>query len=189
MSRSSPELIYSGSMPVDRGLTPLFDLSHGRSDGHPWTMRSRLLTDHHGTRSFVVAIESGDRLIASVTRFAREEGLAASEFTAIGALASARLAFFDWETKDYTEIPVEEQVELASLNGRITRPVGGDGDPHLHVHCVLSRADGSTIAGHLLEAEVRPTAEVLVTDSPTELHRRTDPESGLAVIDPDLPSG
>ena len=149
-------------------------------------MRSRLLTDHHGTRTFVVALESGDRLIESITRFAAEEGLAASEFTAIGALASAKLAYFDWDTKDYSDIPVEEQVEIASLNGRITRPEGGEGDPHLHVHCVLSRRDGSTVAGHLMEAEVRPTAEVFVTDSPTELHRRTDPESGLPVIDPEL---
>jgi hypothetical protein len=54
------------------------------------------------------------------------------------------------------------------------------------VHCVLSRRDGSAVAGHLIEAEVRPTAEVFITDSPGELHRRIDPESGLAVIDPEL---
>jgi predicted DNA-binding protein with PD1-like motif len=149
-------------------------------------VRFRLLTDHHGIRTFVVALESEDRLIASITRFAAEQGLAAAEFTAIGALASAKLAYFDWESKDYAEIPVDEQIEIASLNGRITRPEGGTGDPHLHVHCVLSRADGSAVAGHLMEAEVRPTAEVYVTDSPTELHRRTEPESGLPVIDPEL---
>ena len=149
-------------------------------------MRSRLLTDRHGTRTFVVALESGDRLMESIARFAAEEGLAASEFSAIGALASARLAYFDPESKEHVEIPVTEQAEIASLNGRITRPEGGEGDPHLHVHCVLSRRDGSPVAGHLMEAEVRPTAEVFVTDSPTELHRRTDPESGLPVIDPGL---
>jgi predicted DNA-binding protein with PD1-like motif len=149
-------------------------------------MRYRLLTDHHGTRTFVVTLETGDPLIESIRGFAAKEGLAASEFTAIGALASAKLAFFDWEGKDYVDIPVEEQVEIASLNGRITLPEGDEGAPHLHVHCVLSRKDGSAVAGHLMEAEVRPTAEVLVTDSPTHLHRRVDPESGLAVIDPEL---
>jgi predicted DNA-binding protein with PD1-like motif len=149
-------------------------------------MRSRLLTDHHGTRTFAVALETGDRLMDSITRFAADNGLAASEFTAIGALASARLAYFDPARRDYVHIPVEEQVEIASLNGRITRPEGGEGDPHLHVHCVLSRRDGSAVAGHLVEAEVRPTAEVFVIDSPGELHRRIDPESGLAVIDPEL---
>ena len=106
-------------------------------------MRSRRLTDHHGTRTFAVALETGDRLMESIKRFAADNGLAASEFTAIGALASARLAYFDPESREYVDIPVDEHVELASLNGRITRPEGGEGDPHLHVHCVLSRRDGS----------------------------------------------
>lgn len=149
-------------------------------------MRSRLLTDHHGTRTFAVALASGEPLMESITRFAAEHGLAASEFTAIGAFASAKLALFDPDKRGYEEIPVDEQVELASLNGRITRPEGGEGDPHLHVHCVVSRGDGSTIGGHLLEAEIRPTAEVFITDSPTELHRRTDPASGLPVLRPDI---
>ena len=153
-------------------------------------MRSKLL-NHDGARTYVVALETGDSLIASLTRFAREERLAASQFTAIGALAWARLAYFNWETKAYDEIPVDEQVEVLSLNGRITLPEGADvegpafdHDPHFHVHCVLGRADGTTIGGHLMEAEVRPTCEVFVTESPTHLGRRTDPESGLPVIDP-----
>ena len=118
-------------------------------------MRSRMLSDNHGTRTFVVALDTGDPLIESITRFAAEQRLAASEFTAIGALASARLAYFDPARRDY-------------------------------VHCVLSRRDGSAVAGHLIEAEVRPTAEVFITDSPAALHRRIDPESGLPVIDPDV---
>ena len=153
-------------------------------------MKSKIL-NHDGARTYVVALETGDSLIASLTRFAREERLAASEFTAIGALAWARLAYFNWETKAYDEIPVDEQVEVLSLNGRITLPEGADRetpefdrDPHLHVHCVLGRGDGTTVGGHLMEAEVRPTCEVFVNESPAHLGRRTDPESGLPVIDP-----
>lgn len=153
----------------------------------PWqAMRCRLLTDHHGTRTFAVAMESGDRLVERLTGFAVEEELAAAEFTAIGALAWARLGYFDWGTKGYREISIDDQVEIASMNGRITKPEGGEDEPHLHVHCVLGRQDGAAVAGHLFEAEVRPTAELFVTDSPTELHRCTDPESGLEVIDPEL---
>ena len=120
-------------------------------------MKSKLL-NHDGDRTYVVALETGESLIASLTRFAREERLAASEFTAIGALAWAKLAYFNWETKSYDEIPVDEQVEVLSLNGRITLPEGADveapsfdTDPHFHVHCVLGRGDGTTVGGHLME--------------------------------------
>jgi hypothetical protein len=36
-------------------------------------MRHRLLTDHHGTRTFVVALETGDSLIESIRGFAAKE--------------------------------------------------------------------------------------------------------------------
>lgn len=57
-----------------------------------------------------------------------------------------------------------------------------DGKPALHPHAVLSRADGMAVGGHLLEAHVRPTLEVLLTESPRYLHKRKDAVSGLALI-------
>lgn len=136
-------------------------------------------------------LERGEHLIACLTEFARQEGCRAAEFTAIGALEWARLAYFNVELREYHEIPLQPQAELLSLNGRITLPEGVDpdsadadeADPHLHVHCVIGLPDGKTVGGHLIEAEVRPTCEIFVTDYPTRLARSKDPDSGLAVID------
>jgi hypothetical protein len=50
------------------------------------------------------------------------------------------------------------------------------------VHAVLGRRDGTALAGHLLEGQVRPTLEVIVTESPAHLCKVKDPESGLALI-------
>lgn len=61
---------------------------------------------------------------------------------------------------------------------------GPDGKPSLHIHCVLGCPGGRALAGHLLEGHVRPTLEVILTDSPVHLRKRHDPESGLALIDP-----
>jgi predicted DNA-binding protein with PD1-like motif len=47
---------------------------------------------------------------------------------------------------------------------------------------VIGKADGTAHGGHLLEAHVRPTLEVIVTESPAHLHRRSDPETGLALL-------
>jgi predicted DNA-binding protein with PD1-like motif len=112
--------------------------------------------------------------------FAVKEGLSASQVTAIGALSSAKLAFFDWETKQYRPIPVEEQVEVASLIGDIA--VGPDGKPSVHVHAVLGRRDGTALAGHLQAGYVRPTLEIIITESPAHLCKVKDAESGLALI-------
>jgi predicted DNA-binding protein with PD1-like motif len=47
---------------------------------------------------------------------------------------------------------------------------------------VLGRRDLSALAGHLVEAHLRPTLKLVVTDLPANLCKRLDPESGLALI-------
>jgi predicted DNA-binding protein with PD1-like motif len=130
-------------------------------------------------RTFALVFEHGDEVVSLLERFAAEQGLEASRITAIGAFEHATLGYFDWERKDYERIPVQEQVEVLSLVGDVALDAGR---PKLHAHVVLGRRDGSTVGGHLLEAHVRPTLEVLVIDSPSYLRRMRDPESGLALI-------
>lgn len=52
----------------------------------------------------------------------------------------------------------------------------------MHAHVVVGLRDGSARGGHLLSANVRPTLEVILTESPSYLKRVHDPESGLALI-------
>jgi predicted DNA-binding protein with PD1-like motif len=77
---------------------------------------------------------------------------------------------------------VREQVEVTSLIGDIA--LSPQGVPALHAHIVLGRRDGSALAGHLGRAHGRPTLEVILTESPAHVHKRLDPESGLALIHP-----
>jgi uncharacterized protein len=143
-------------------------------------MRGKKLLDEDGERVFAVVFETGDDPMAGLTRFAEEQKLGASAFTAIGAFDSATLGYFHWDKKEYERIPVKEQVEVLALIGDIALQ---DGKPKLHAHVVLGRRDGSACGGHLLEARVRPTLEVIVTESPAHLRRRHDPITGLALID------
>jgi predicted DNA-binding protein with PD1-like motif len=145
-------------------------------------MQSKLLHEEAGKRTFAVILQTGDEAMRCLQEFAVRERLGASQVTAIGALSGARLAYFDWQSKRYLPIPVDEQVEVASMVGDIA--VGPDGNPSVHAHAVLGRRDGSALAGHLQEARVRPTLEIIVTESPAHLRKIKDPESGLALISP-----
>ena len=141
-------------------------------------MKSKLINDGP-QRTFAVVFDTDDEVIGGLTRFAEENRLAASQFTAIGAFRDLVLGYFDWSTKDYLRIPVPEQVEVVSLVGDIAAK---DGKPQLHAHVVVSRRDGHALGGHLLEARVRPTLEVVLTESPVHLRRELDAETGLALI-------
>ncbi|MFO1027178.1 MAG: PPC domain-containing DNA-binding protein [Acetobacteraceae bacterium] len=131
-------------------------------------------------RTYVLVLDKGDEAVTSIEGFVRDNGIAAAQITAIGAFSDATLGFFDWETKDYKKIPVTEQVEVVSFLGDVA--LGPDDAPALHPHVVISRADGSAMGGHLLEAHVRPTLEVIVTEAPVHLRKRKDAETGLALI-------
>jgi predicted DNA-binding protein with PD1-like motif len=50
------------------------------------------------------------------------------------------------------------------------------------MHVVLGKSDATAHGGHLLEAVVRPTLEVILVESPKHLRRRHDPETGLGLI-------
>lgn len=143
-------------------------------------MHSERLNDANGETSYVLVFDRGDEVIAGLTSFASEKGLDASRFTALGAFESATLGFFDTDRKEYHEIHVREQVEVLSLVGDIARK---DDEPVVHAHVVLGKRDGSAHGGHLLDARVRPTLEVVLTESPAHLRRRHDPETGLALVD------
>ncbi|WP_342242226.1 PPC domain-containing DNA-binding protein [Inquilinus sp. OTU3971] len=133
-----------------------------------------------GQRVFAVILETGEAVMESLQRFAEAERLTAAQITGIGAFSEAGLRYFDWERKEYLPIPVKEQVEVASLLGDVA--VSPEGKPALHVHLVLGRRDGTALAGHLAEARVRPTLELIVTEAPAYLRKALDPESGLALI-------
>lgn len=146
-------------------------------------MKSKLIHQANGQRSFVVVLETGDEAASEIKAFADREKLGAAQLSAIGAFSEAVLGYFDWEQKQYRRNPVREQTEVASFIGDIA--LAQDGSRSVHVHVVLGRRDGGAVAGHLMEGHVRPTLEVILTESPAHLRKRKDPESGLALIDPD----
>jgi predicted DNA-binding protein with PD1-like motif len=61
--------------------------------------------------------------------------------------------------------------------------VADDGKASLHVHVVLGLSDGTTRGGHLLKGKVRPTLEVILTDTPVQLRRKKRPDIGIALIE------
>jgi uncharacterized protein len=126
--------------------------------------------------------QPGTRFFSSLQQFVQRENIHAATFTAIGALSDAVLLYFNWEKKEYEKVPVREPVEVAALIGDVADDPTGK--PILHIHIVLGTRHGSAKAGHLGEGHVRPTLEVIITESPAHLRKVKDDETGLALIRP-----
>lgn len=143
-------------------------------------MRAKLLDEIDGHRTYSLVLEMGEEVVRTLVDFAREQDLEGSHFTAIGAFQDVVLGWFDWELKDYRPTRLAEQVEVVSFTGNIAlSPQGG---PGVHAHVVVARRDCRACGGHLLEGHVRPTLEVILTESPVHLRRRYDHSVGMATL-------
>ena len=113
-------------------------------------MKSELLHDQNGLKTFAVVFDKNDEVRETLLEFANTNRFADAHLTAIGTLSEVTLGFFDRQQKSYNKIPVKEQVEVLPFSGNIMQK---DGKPRLHAHVVVGKADGTAHDGHFLDGE------------------------------------
>jgi predicted DNA-binding protein with PD1-like motif len=146
-------------------------------------MQIQLLSRGEQIREYAVIFGKGDEALSGLLEFADKYHITSAHFTAIGALDGATVAWFDPKRKQYKKIPISGQVEVIAMVGDIALY---QGKPVVHTHMVVGAADGTTHGGHILDAHVSPTLEVMVTVDPFPMQKRLDPDTNLTLIDPSL---
>ena len=141
-------------------------------------MKAKILNEN-SERTFAIIFETDDEPLKGLTKFAKEYNLTAANFTAIGAFKNVTLGYFDINKKDYIENKIDEQVEVLSMLGNI---VLYKEEHKVHSHVVLGKRDGTAHGGHLLNAVVRPTLEIIVVETPSYLRRRYSEEYKIPLI-------
>ena len=131
--------------------------------------------------SYLLVFRTGQEVMKGLLAFAKKHELVAGHLTGIGAISGAEIGYFDPEKNAYLRHKENEQAELLSLTGNLALD---DGAPFFHIPVALGRRDGSARGGHLFEATVRPTVELVLITSPRPVRRETDRETGLPLLDP-----
>jgi uncharacterized protein len=106
----------------------------------------RLYPSEDRSASFV-SLERGEDLMDGLSRPVKELRLQAGTLQVIGALEEATVGYFDPGAKEYRPISTGH-VEIASGLGNVSLR---DGDPFVHLHLVLSGANGAALGGHAME--------------------------------------
>lgn len=142
-------------------------------------MEWRQIASGAGQETYILVFDTGDEVASALLGFAKSRRLSSASFTGIGAFSAVTLGYFDLERKDYERIPIPEQVEVLSLAGNIAL---AGAEPKVHAHVVVGKRDGTAHGGHLLDARVRPTLELVLTENAPHLRRTIDDRTGLALI-------
>ncbi|MFC7214801.1 PPC domain-containing DNA-binding protein [Saliphagus sp. GCM10025334] len=103
------------------------------------------------TGEYVASLDHGADWRAEIESLATEVDADAAWFTALGAVQDAEIWFYDQDTLEYEPVTFDEPLEVASCVGNVSWL---EGDRFAHTHAVLSRPDGTALAGHLNAATV-----------------------------------
>lgn len=127
------------------------------------------------TAEYVARFETGADWRAEIETLARDCGIDAGWFVGLGAVQDATVFYYDQKEQTYLSQTFEEPLEVAACIGNVSIL---DGEQFAHTHAVLSREDGSTIAGHLDAATVF-AGELYMRALDAELEREYDDQTGL----------
>jgi len=75
-------------------------------------MKSKLVAESAGERSFVLILDPGEEAFSTITRFAEGERMSAATVTALGAFSEATVGWFDLGNKTYRKIPVTQHARF-----------------------------------------------------------------------------
>jgi len=140
-------------------------------------MKSRLIWEDQGERTFGLVLEPGEDALATITGFAAVAGIKTASLTAVANFGRAELGVFDLKRQTFRTICIRRPCQALSLRGDIEQ--GDDGQPHLHIHAVMDVEGGATRGGHLLQAVVQTSLEAILVESPPR--QRPVERSGVGV--------
>ena len=127
------------------------------------------------TEEYLARLETGSEWRSEIEDLARDAGVEAGWFNAMGAVQDAEIWFYDQDTREYEPVTFDEPLEVAACVGNVSVL---DEDVFAHTHAVLSRRDGETLAGHLDSATVF-AGEVYLRALDEELVRTPHEPTGL----------
>ncbi|TFH10890.1 MAG: DNA-binding protein [Candidatus Thorarchaeota archaeon] len=131
-------------------------------------------------RVIVLRLEPGEDILKSLEKIVAKHKLQSGHLSLIGAVSKVHLGYYDLHEKVYKDFTIDEDLEIVSCVGNISRLKE---DYVVHAHVVASDVNGRCYAGHLMEGcVVSITIEIVITEI-SEMSRARDEATGLNLLD------
>ena len=127
-------------------------------------------------------IDKGEKVMETIKAVCKKEKVGGGHFQGIGACGSATLSTYLPAAKNFLEHTFTGMLEMVSLTGNIS---AAGSELFLHSHAVFSylnvTQELTVAAGHLKEAEISYTGEIVITPTDQAIDRKTDPQTGIGI--------
>jgi len=130
--------------------------------------------------SWVIVLRKGDKIIEKLTEFVKTENIKSGFFNAIGAVSSVELAHYSLEKKRYSSKLINKPLEIVSLMGNVAVK---EKEIIVHAHIVVGTNKMELYGGHLKEATVAATLEVIFIEFKEMISKKYDEDTGLNLME------
>lgn len=131
------------------------------------------------TGLWMIVLKRGERIIEKLTEFISRENIKSGYFNAIGAIGSVELGHYNEQKGEYTTKRIDSPLEIVSLMGNVTSR--GE-EKVIHGHIAVGTAQMELYGGHLKEATVAATCEIILREFKEKVSRKYDSEIQLNLI-------
>lgn len=129
--------------------------------------------------TYIVRMDPGEEILTQLKVFAEQEGVKLASVTALGAVKDFTVGVFDTGAKVYKYNRFQGVYEIVSLVGTINTMNDAF---YCHLHMCAADQEGHAFGGHLNEAVISATCELVVTCLPGRTDRVFSDEVGLNLI-------
>ena len=129
--------------------------------------------------TYIVRMDPGEEILTQLKVFAEQEGVKLASVTALGAVKDFTVGVFDTGAKVYKSNRFQGVHEIVSLVGTINTMNDAF---YCHLHMCAADQEGHAFGGHLNEAVISATCELVVTCLPGRTDRVFSDEVGLNLI-------
>lgn len=111
-------------------------------------------------KQYVIRLEKGEEIVSSIKDLCVKENIKLGSLSGIGAVNKVTAGLFKTGEKKYVSRTYEEDMEIVSLGGNVSRM---NGETYLHFHISVAN-EGGVRGGHLTEAYISATGELVLTE-------------------------
>lgn len=129
---------------------------------------------------YVLRIDRGEEICEQLKIVAKKENIKLAYLTGIGAAGKITAGVFDTQEKAFKGQTWSGDLEIVSIAGNINTM---DGETYTHFHISFSDEQGNVFGGHLTEAVISGTGELVLTEIDGIVDRRFDEETGLNLFE------
>ena len=124
----------------------------------------------------VVRLDAGEDVLEQVKAVSLRENIQLATVQGLGAVDELTIGVFDTASKSYHANHFQGSYEIVSLTGTISTM---NGEYYCHLHMSAGDEHGHVVGGHLNQARISATGELVITILPGTVDRAFSPEVGL----------